>query len=143
MELAVAFLADAVIVQDGKFYVWGGGIDTVYAPGFPTAANVSLLARVTFEPSECDRPHTVEVNTIDEDGKPVAPSMPPQAVIPQRDLADSTLQVGNLTVLTFRGLPFPKPSKIIFSILVDGRELGSIKLRAVQASPAPAGWQKS
>ena len=141
MELAAAFFADSVIVQGGKFFVWGGGIDTTYSTAFPAQTNFSLLARISFEPSECGRPHIVEVNVIDEDGKPLAPSMPPSTVIPQRDLADGTLPVGHSVVLGFQGFPLPRACKMIFSILVDGREVGSLTYRAVQMAQAPApGW---
>ncbi len=128
MELAVAFLADSVIVQEGKFYVWGGGIDTIYVPKFPAVHNVSLVARVTFEPSECGRPHVVEVNAVDEDGKPIAPGVPPQTVIPQRDLADATLPVSHMTVVGYQGLPLP------------GRARSSSRWSSTAASSAASGF---
>lgn len=143
MELAAAFFADSVIVQDGKFFVWGGGIDRTYAAGFPAYATFFLVARVNFEASECGRPHKLEVNVIDEDGKPVGPgAMPPSTVIPQRDLADPTLAVAHIMVLGFQGFPFERPCKVIFSILADDREIGSLLYQAVKMAQAPAtGWQ--
>ena len=138
--LQTAFFADSVIVQDGKFFVWGGGIDRTYAPAFPMHTNFFLIAQISFEPTECGKPHKLEVNIVDEDGQPVGPSMPPQAFIPQREL-DPTLSVRHNLVLGFQGLPFAKPAKIVFSIVVDGQVLGSLVYQAVQMTQAPAqGW---
>jgi hypothetical protein len=147
VELATAFFADSVIVQDGKFYAWGGGIDTTYAAAFPAHTNFSLVVRIAFDPSECGQAHKLEVNVIDEDGKPYGAgsmppvSMPPQAILPQKDAADGTLSVSYSTVLGFQGFPFDKPCKVVFSIVVDRRVIGSITYRSVQMVQAPApGW---
>ena len=142
MELATAFFADSVIVQDGKFYAWGGGIDTTYAASFPAVTNFTLMARVNFEPGECGRPYKIELNIIDEDGHPFGPgAMPPQMVMPQR-LTEGSLPVGHSFLTAFNGFEFPKPCKVIFSILVDGHEVGSLTYRAVPMTQAPApGWQ--
>lgn len=72
--LDFAFLADAAEAQPGrKFYVLGGGIESIGAPEFPIIhPHLALVIRVMVHPSEVDRPHTMEIRLMDSDGTELA-----------------------------------------------------------------------
>jgi hypothetical protein len=140
VRLALALLADSAIANqtDGKLYVLGGGIDTVQFERFPAQLPaLSLALKVEFQPQECGRQHTIEVHPIDEDGKPIAPTLTHQ-MVPVRNQADPTLPSAAQVVINFQQLPLPKPSHNAFSILVDGNQIDSLPLRVVKINQAIA-----
>jgi hypothetical protein len=140
VKLAVALLADSAIAnpQDNKLYVLGGGIDTVQFDRFPAQLPaLSLALKIEFQPQECGRQRTLEVHPIDEDGKPIAPTLTNQFV-PQRNPADPTLPSSAQFVINFQQLPLPKPSQNAFSIMLDGKEIDSLPLRVIKINQAIA-----
>jgi hypothetical protein len=70
MRVAYAFLADAALGHpDGKTYVLGGGIDTLFGPAFPLVVSpLTMVIKAEFEPHECDSPHLIEVQLMDGNG---------------------------------------------------------------------------
>jgi len=73
-KLDFAFLADAAEAEPGrKFYVLGGGVDSIGAQSFPVVhPHLALLIRVLVHPTEAERPHTLEIRLNDSDGKELA-----------------------------------------------------------------------
>ncbi|MFN2615104.1 MAG: hypothetical protein ABR552_09870 [Actinomycetota bacterium] len=73
-KLDFAFLADAAEAEPGrKFYVIGGGVDSITAPSFPVVhPHLSLVLRIMIHPAEADRDHTLEVRMMDSDGGALA-----------------------------------------------------------------------
>jgi hypothetical protein len=69
-KLDFAFLADAADAEPGrKFYVLGGGVDSIGAQAFPvTHPQLALLIRLLIHPTEAERPHALEIRLIDSDG---------------------------------------------------------------------------
>jgi hypothetical protein len=69
-KLDFAFLADAADAEPGrKFYVLGGGVDSIGAQSFPVVhPHLALLIRLLVHPTEADRPHSMEIRLIDSDG---------------------------------------------------------------------------
>lgn len=67
-----AFLADSVVVAEGKLYVQGAGWNIVSAPTFPTRHNrigIGLVIHVPY--SATNQMHKLEVGIQDEDGHQV------------------------------------------------------------------------
>src|SRR5438309_1582651 len=69
-KLEFAFLADAAEAEPGrKFYVLGGGVDSIGAHAFPVVhPHLALLIRVSVHPTEAERAHILEIRLIDSDG---------------------------------------------------------------------------
>lgn len=127
-KLDFAFLADAAEAQPGrKFYVLGGGIDSIGAPGFPVVhPMISLVMRVLVHPTEADRTHTIEIKLMDADGKQLA-------------FIDGSLSAG-VTETTGREIPMPmvlnfmstrfeSPGDYAIEILMNNQHMKSIPLR--------------
>jgi|SRR5579859_86553 len=136
MRLLFAFLADFALAHpDGKAYVVGGGVDTVYAAQLPAQhPQISLIVKIEFTPRECGRQHTVEVHGLDEDGEPFMQPTTMQ-LTPERNAAGPTLPTGFQFVLNVQNLDLPREGEYAFSVVVDGTEVASIPLRVVQANP--------
>ncbi|HEV2012367.1 MAG TPA: hypothetical protein VGR77_00560 [Candidatus Dormibacteraeota bacterium] len=140
MNLAVALLADSAIAnpQDGKLYVLGGGISWIGAPSFPAVhPAIALALNFLFAPSECGRPHTVEVRLLDPDGREIVPAFT-QQFVPPKNPTDPTLPSGWVNVCSYIQLRFEKPGDNAFSIMLDGQEVASLPLRLIQI-PSLAG----
>jgi hypothetical protein len=69
-KLDFAFLADAAEAEPGrKFYVLGGGVDSIGAQAFPVVhPQLALLIRLLVHPTEAERPHALEIRLTDSDG---------------------------------------------------------------------------
>lgn len=66
---AMAFLADSVVVAEGKMYVQGAGWDTVQALQLPvrhSRLGIGCLIRVPY--TETNTPHMLEIRIEDADG---------------------------------------------------------------------------
>lgn len=69
-KLDFALIAEYVRVEQNLAYLIAGGIDliTTSLDDLPTGINIGLMLRVSFDRTECGRPHRVEVVFQDEDG---------------------------------------------------------------------------
>ncbi len=129
MRIAYAFLADTALGHpDGKMYVLGGGIDTVFSPTFPFMAQpLSIVLKAEFEPAESDIPHLIEVQLLNSEGRALISSMKTQ-VLPQRHKTWPDRAVGVHLVLGSAGLRFERPESCRFRVLLDGEEHASLPL---------------
>jgi hypothetical protein len=129
MRIAYAFLADTALGHpDGKMYVLGGGIDTVFSPTFPFMAQpLSMVLKAEFDPEDTDAPHLVEVQLLNSEGSALIPSMKTQ-VLPQRHSKWPDRAVGVQLVLGLAGLRFERPENCQFRVLLDSEEKVSLPL---------------
>lgn len=137
MQVEFAFLADAAqISTDGKLYVLGAGIDQINVPEIPALiVSIFLVVKLGLQPTECDRPHTLEVLEWDPDGKPVIQplSIPFSA---SRHPSKPTHQVFVQLLANMVNQRFERPGEFGFYIIVDGIQLKAIPL-LVQQIPTP------
>lgn len=132
MQLAFAFLADyAEAAGDGKMTIAGGDVDTVYAAGFPAVypKTLALVAKLTLEPGDVAKPHSLRIELIAPDGT----SLLPENVTPfePRSMPAVLDQPLKYTfVLNFPVLVFPTAGKYIFRLIVDDEEKGTVSLHA-------------
>lgn len=54
-------LSDFAEAKDGMATIVGAGMDRVIAPNLPVLQRLGIAARITFTPSECDRPHQLHL----------------------------------------------------------------------------------
>ena len=134
MRVRFAFLADYALTHpiDTKLYILGAGFDTIWAPSFPARhPQVSVVVRVEFAPMECGRQHVIEFNPLDTDGRPFLPPATVQ-VTPQQNPQAPRLPAAVALVVNLAPLELPRAGDYAFSIVVDGQELDSIPLHAIQ-----------
>ena len=136
VQLAFAFLADAAQFTNGKVFVLGGDIDTIYAPTFPSIhLGTVLVIKLLVQPTECGREHGLRVEFIDSDGGQVIPELV-VPFTPTVRLDQPHRPVGVGLTLQIQGLPLPRPGEYAFHILVDHFEMGVVPLAAVER-PSP------
>jgi len=134
-KLDFAFLADAAEAEPGrKFYVLGGGVDSIGAPSFPVVhPHLALLIRLLVHPTEAERPHALEIHLIDSDGGELAkmegnfsagPGGPPGRELPM-----------NIS-LGLTNIRFERAGDYSIELLVDNQHVKSLPLR-VYAVPQP------
>jgi hypothetical protein len=129
-KLEFAFLADAAEAEPGrKFYVLGGGIDSIGAQAFPVVhPHLALLIRVLVHPTESERAHVLEIRLINEDGGELARMEgnfqagggPPGRELPM-----------NIS-LALSNIGFEKPGDYSIEMLLDNQHVKSLPLRLYQ-----------
>ena len=141
MRVLFAFLADFALAHpDGKAYVIGGGVDTVYAAQLPAVhPQISLIAKIEFTPRECGRQHTVEVHGVDADGQPFIQTTTMQFT-PQLNAVDATLPTGFQFVVNVLSLQLraSRGVRILRCRRWEGRSVDSV---AVLSRPIPGSRQ--
>jgi hypothetical protein len=134
-KLDFAFLADAAEAEPGrKFYVIGGGIDSIGAPAFPVVhPHLALMIRLLVHPTEAGRAHVLEIRLIDSDGGELAklegsfeaaPGGPPGREMPMN------------IALNMSNTRFEKPGDYSIELLVDNQHVKSVPLRLYEVPAA-------
>lgn len=132
MKVDFAFLADGAEAANGKMYVIGGGIDTLWVNKTPAVyPKLSFVLRLVLSPAEIGRKHAIEIQIMDEDGGNIAKLGGPLE-IPQNPHLPKGWEPGFLSVLNFHNLAFPKIGDYAFHILVNNSSLKSVPLRIAQ-----------
>jgi hypothetical protein len=133
-QLDFAFLADAAEAEPGrKFYVLGGGVDSIGAQAYPVVhPHMSLLIRMLLHPTEAERPHTLEIRLIDSDGGELSR-------LEGNFSANATTQLGreipmNLS-LTMQNTRFERPGDYSIEILINNQHMKSLPLRLYVVPP--------
>lgn len=140
-----AFLADSVVVAEGKIYVQGAGWDSIVSAVFPfrhSRIGIGVLLHVPW--TATNQMHSFAVKIVDPDEtKIVLGSAPPGTELPDgkvRELAGQ-FNVGRPPLLTFGdpqvvpiamnidGLEFETPNAYSVVITVDGEEMRRLPLR--------------
>ena len=129
-KLEFAFLADSAEAEPGrKFYVLGGGVDSIGAHAFPVVhPHLALLIRVSVHPTEAERAHILEIRLIDSDGGELARMEgnfqagggPPGREMPM----NISLAVSNIR--------FERPGDYSIELLLDNQHVKSLPLRLYQ-----------
>ena len=132
MHVDFAFLADAAEAVDGKLYVMGGAIDTLWSTNLPLVyPRLALVMRLEFSPAELGSAHQVQIHLITEDGKHLATIGGNLELKRNPNLPKGWLQ-GMLTVLNFANIKFEQFGDYSFEIMVNNSSLKGVKLRIAQ-----------
>ncbi len=137
-----AFLADSVVVAEGKLYVHGAGWNRIIVPAFPAAHDrigIGLIFRVT---SPAVGQHRVELRLEDASGKEVGIGGPPGGGGTPRIAGD--FSVGRVPegdeqlvplAINLNGMMFQREGEYRFVVSVDGDDLKALRF-AVQPRPS-------
>ncbi|HEX9775918.1 MAG TPA: hypothetical protein VGB83_10115 [Actinomycetota bacterium] len=129
--LDFAFLADAAEAQPGrKFYVLGGGIDSIGAPRFPVVhPMMSLVMRVLIHPMEAEDEHALDIRLIDSDGHELVRL---DGKLRANDPARTGREITVPFVMNLVNTRFDRPGDYSIEILIDGEHAKSLPLRLHQ-----------
>lgn len=132
MDVDFVLLADAAEVAQGKLYVLGGAIDTIWTSNASiTYPRLSFVVRLLFSPAEIGRTHKVEVNIMDGDGKRLTSVGGDLNVGKNPNLPQGWKQ-GFLSVLNFSSLKFENFGDYSFELVVNNSSLKSVPLRVAR-----------
>jgi hypothetical protein len=140
-----AFLADSVVVAEGKLYVQGAGWDSVLSAVFPfrhSRVGIGVILRVPW--TKTNQMHSFSVKVVDPDeNKIVLGNAPPGTEVPDGKVRElrgqfnvgrpALLNAGDSQVvpiaLNIDGLEFQTPNAYSVVISVDDEEMRRLPLR--------------
>ena len=136
----------AVVPPDGKIYIHGGGVHTLYAGQIPgQLRSLYLVVRLSIPWHMLGEPHTVQVRALDLDRKPVSPT-DPLITTPFELGRPAGHRPGDESAINLcaelNGLTVQQAMTIRFHLLVDDEALASLPLKVMQMPSqvgAPAG----
>jgi hypothetical protein len=133
-----AILSDfSQVAQTNLLHVIGGGWDTAHRPHFPAPFNGALAVRILFTRHEVGRPHQVELDVVDEDGRSIAPTVTlgVQGQVPPGFPMGWDIPL--MFVSNMHGLQIPQAGRYAINIMLDGHHVKSVPFQFVQAPPRP------
>ncbi len=131
MNIQVAVLCDAATDNAGKLNLLGA-FDTIITPQLPAVhPQCSIALRATFSNAE-EGKHKLKLTFVDEDGKPVMPSMeiPVEVAVPEE-----THFISRNFIINIQQLKFDTPGYYSIDIALDDKEQASIPLLVRHAPP--------
>jgi hypothetical protein len=136
VRVAFAFFAESVdTTTAGRLDVGAVGANVIEAPWFPTApVALFFVCRLEAVAAECDAEHQIRFDVIDGDGEQVSPDWELRWR-PDRSALNRG-RVPNITGVRPLNLHFPAPGDYAMHVLVNGIELGMVRLYVDQAEPS-------
>ena len=132
MNVDFAFLAEAAETINGKLYLIGGAIDTIWTETLPIVyPRLSFVMRLLFSLTEIGRAHHIELNLMNEDGKVLA-RVSGDIHVSRNPQVPGDWEQGFLAVLNFAGLTFERFGEYRFELVADHVNLHSSRLHIAQ-----------
>lgn len=129
MELDYALLAErADRLHDQRLVVFGGDADQVEVAGFPAMAHLTLVARFWLFPNEPLENHVFAVEITMPSGER---RLAGKSVLNTKRNESEPDQPSAASVLANLILKIAKPGVAIFHLLMDGREVKTMRVRVV------------
>ncbi len=128
MEVAFALLADAAnISREGKLNILGS-FDRIYGSKFPlTWPRMVLVTRFIASPAEYGAEKSLEIVTLDEDGKRLGAATGKMKV--PTGQAGRQLKINHVLPMA---MTFPAPGHYSIEILINGEPKATVPLEVVQ-----------
>jgi hypothetical protein len=133
VKLSYAFLADYAQVENGKVYVFGGGVTILWRPEFPAPIGVTVVASFAYNNTEVETPRTFKLEINDADGHHVVDPLEGQFVLPPRaEKAPATVPLEAAFAITIAGnIPvLPAPGAYVVELSADQNHVKSIPFAA-------------
>jgi hypothetical protein len=124
MELSYIILADAAeTTSNGKFSLLGGGVETIFAPAFPTLQpGLAMVAKLLVSTSEAEQEHEFHIEITGPNGYHAPLGDVRFKSIPVRGASESTAI--NL-IINMQVLLFPEPGSYTLHFSVDNQGIGT------------------
>ena len=128
MEVSFALLADAANVsREGKLNVLGA-FDRIYGAKFPlTWPRMMLVTRFLASAAEFDTEKSIEIVTLDADGKRLGGATGKMRV--PKGQSGRQLKINHVLPM---GMTFPAPGEYSIEILVNGESKATVPLDVIQ-----------
>lgn len=124
MDIQIATLCDAANDSQGKLNILGA-FDTLATTKLPaTYFQCCIALRMTFNKGE-EGAHKLKINIVDEDGKPVMPSIEIGVEIA---VPDETAFLSRNFIINIQQLTLPRPGLYSVDLFMGGEQKGSIPL---------------
>ena len=132
----------AVVPPDGKIYIHGGGVHTLYVGQIPgPLRSLYLVARLSIPWHMLGEPHTVKIHALDLDRKPISPT-DPLITTPFELGRPPGHRPGDESAVNIcaelNGLTIQEPMTIRFHLLVDDELIATLPLKVLAMLGAPA-----
>ncbi len=134
MELSYVILADAAeSTSNGKFSLLGGGVETIFAPAFPTVQpGLAIVAKLLALASETEQEHEFHIEITGHNGYHAPLGDLRFRVVRGPEASESTAI--NL-IINMQILVFPEPGPYTLHFSVDHQEIGTAPLTAQLFDP--------
>ena len=138
MDIEVFALCDAATEAGGKLNLLGA-FDCLYAHKFPVMhPQCSVALRIRFSRIE-EGSHKIRINFVDEDGKPLLPSLNANTDIKFKE--HQQYVVSNL-ILNIHNLKVEKAGRYSIDLAINGKSEKSLPLFVRMAPPRPGPVQQ-
>jgi hypothetical protein len=131
----------AVVPPDGKIYINGGGVHTLYGQIPGPLRSLYLVVRLSIPWHMLGETHTVKIQALDLDRKPISPT-DPLITTPFELGRPAGHRPGDESAINIcaelNGLTIQQPMTIRFHLLIDDTPLASLPLKVMQM-PTPVG----
>ncbi|MDQ6670707.1 MAG: hypothetical protein M3069_08135 [Chloroflexota bacterium] len=132
----------AVVPPDGKLYIHGAGVHTLYAGQIPgILRSLYLVVRLSIPWHMLGEPHTVKIQALDLDRKSISPT-DPLITTPFELGRPAGHRPGDESAINIcaelNGLTIQQPMTIRFHLLVDDEPIASLPLKVMEM-PTPVG----
>lgn len=136
MQINYAFLADAAeFTPDGRLWMLGGDVDTIYTPQVPaTHAELSLVIKLIIDPADSETEHQIHFQLLDPNNIPLVPES--GFSFRPNPSQDPDLPNGYGICLGFQQLKFQQLGKHTVVVRIDGEERKRLPLKIVQKANA-------
>ncbi len=133
MDIAFALVADAANVsREGKLNILGA-FDRIYGSQFPmTWSSMVLVTRFVASPAEFGAEKSLEIVTLDADGKRLGSATGTMTV--PAGQSGRPLKINHVLPMT---MTFPAPGAYSIEILVNGEPKAAVPLEVVQHEGQP------
>jgi hypothetical protein len=133
MDIEVFAICDAATESGGKLNILGA-FDSLYGSKLPIVhPHCSIALRIRYSKIE-EGQHTIRINFVDEDGKPVLPSVNGRADIKFKE--GQRYAASNL-ILGINNLKLEKEGHYSIDLAIDGKSERSLPLFAKIRRPKP------
>lgn len=134
MQVDSAILADYVQENNGKLYITGGGIDTLFVNSniLPVRhPSIGIAFRLILSPAELFRTHHLEILLVNADGGRLA-TVNAQIRVDSPPQGTSGWPISVPLAINFTNLEFPSLGDYQFELMLNNSSIKSIPLRVVQ-----------
>lgn len=127
MKLVTVIAAStAEPMQDGLFSLLGGGLEGYVIPAVPAVTSLALVVQLSFQPEECNTPHSLRTALNDPSGNKIFEGAPFE-ISPDIDPFFPERPVSAFPIVKFPLITFSSFGIYTFKFLNGSTELGRLE----------------